>query len=64
MSEIINLRRARKRRERAESERDAAANRARHGRTKAVRVQDEKQTVLERARLAGHRLDGSAGDEP
>ena len=37
MSEIINLRKARKARKRADAEREAEANRAKHGRTKASR---------------------------
>ncbi len=35
MAEVINLRQARKARERAEDKRQADANRAKHGRTKA-----------------------------
>lgn len=38
MGEIINLRRAKKQRARAEAETDAAANRAAHGRTKAEKT--------------------------
>lgn len=40
MVEIVNLRLARKARQRAEAEMAAAGNRARHGRTKAERARD------------------------
>lgn len=55
MAEIVNLRTARKRKERAEKERRADENRSLHGRTRA-----EKQSLAaerERARAAhdGHR---------
>jgi hypothetical protein len=57
MSEIVNLRQAKKRRARAEKEAQAAANRATFGRTKAER----KQTAAERAR-ALRDLDGKKRD--
>jgi len=38
MSEIVNLRQARKRKARADREAEAAANRARHGLSKAERT--------------------------
>jgi hypothetical protein len=37
MADIVNLRRFRKQRRRGEAEKEAAANRARHGATKAER---------------------------
>jgi Domain of unknown function (DUF4169) len=37
MADIVNLRQFRKRRRRGEAEKEAAANRARHGATKAER---------------------------
>ena len=37
MAELVNLRQARKRRDRAEAEKDAEANRRKFGRTKAER---------------------------
>lgn len=57
MAEIINLRRARKRRERSDKESAAAANRIRHGRTKAER--QTERTIAEQARRTheGHRRD-------
>lgn len=55
MGDVINLRLHRKRKDRQAKEAEAAANRAKHGRTKA-----EKETVravvdLEARRLEGHR---------
>lgn len=48
MAEIVNLRQARKAKKRIESAAQAAANRARHGTTKAERRQAEDEA----ARLA------------
>jgi hypothetical protein len=48
MSEIVNLRQARKRRARAEKEAEAAANRTKFGRTKSER----RKTGAERAKAA------------
>lgn len=52
MGEIVNLRQARKHKARAEKDREAEANRAKFGRTKAEKAQarDEKDR-------AGRRLD-------
>lgn len=58
MAEIINLRMARKARDRDEKERAAAANRAAHGRSLAER----RQAEAERERLA--RTVESARREP
>lgn len=41
MGDVINLRQARKAKQRADHERSAEANRAKHGRTKAERVSAE-----------------------
>ena len=54
MSDVINLRLARKARKRAEEERRAAENRAKHGRTKAERqltdrARDKHDAVVEGA---------------
>jgi hypothetical protein len=54
MAEIINLRRARKQRDRAASEAQAAANRAVHGRTKG-----EKEKALIDQRRREQSLDGA-----
>ena len=56
MGEIVNLRQVRKQRARAETAEQAAANRARHGRTKAQVARDDAETVrrdttLDQARL-------------
>lgn len=53
MVEIVNLRQARKARDRADAEATAAANRAKFGRTKT-----EKQAEAARASLACKALDG------
>lgn len=59
MAEIINLRRARKGRERAEASARAAENRARHGRSKSERLAaDATREQLDRA------LDGARRDDP
>jgi hypothetical protein len=59
MSEIINLRQARKRVARAVREETAAANRAKHGQTKAERAL--KQAEADRLRSV---LDGARREEP
>jgi len=57
MSEIVNLRQARKRKARADKEAKAAANRVEFGRTKAERRETEgERTRAERA-LDGKKLD-------
>jgi capsule polysaccharide export protein KpsE/RkpR len=57
MGELLNLRRARKARERAAKDQLAEANRLAFGRTKAERQASSAQTDLERARLDAHRLE-------
>jgi hypothetical protein len=57
MSEIVNLRQAKKRRARAEKEAQAAANRTKFGRSKA----EHKQTGAERSK-AQRDLDGKKLD--
>jgi len=61
LAEIINLRQARKKRQRAERETRADANRAKFGRTKAER--DRQRSVADRdaRQLEGHLLP-SAGN--
>ena len=56
MNDIINLRRERKARARDEAAEQAAQNRARHGRTKAERLQDDKQRELVTRTLDGAKL--------
>ncbi|GJD56351.1 DUF4169 family protein [Methylobacterium dankookense] len=61
MGEVINLRQARKARERAAKEAQAAENRVAFGRPKKARTLQEKRKVLEETRHEGHRLER---DEP
>lgn len=58
MAEIVNLRQARKTRQRADKERIAATNRAKFGRTKAEKL----AALAERARTE-RRLDGAKRDD-
>lgn len=51
----VNLRQARKQRDRAAKTADRSANAALHGRTKAERLADEKTANRDRARLDGHK---------
>ncbi len=55
-AEIVNLRKARKARERAEREARAEENRTKHGRTRAERDMLRARSDLESRRLEGHRL--------
>jgi hypothetical protein len=56
MADIINLRRARKDKARAEGEAHAAANRSRFGRKRAERDSAEAEKRLADRHLDGHRL--------
>jgi hypothetical protein len=56
MAEIVNLRRARKARDRASAEAQAEQNRIAFGRTKAERKLSEAEKALAERRLEGHRL--------
>ena len=53
MAEIVNLNKARKARERQEAEATAAANRTRHGRTKAEKANDARAEARRQALLDG-----------
>lgn len=57
MAEIVNLRRARKARDRAADEARAAGNRAKFGRPKADRDRMAAEAERAAARLEGHRRD-------
>ena len=59
MAEIVNLRQARKRKQRAERDAQADANRVAFGRTKEERHLSGARKDLDARRLDGHRL----GDE-
>lgn len=56
MAEIVNLRRARKARERAVSEARASENRAAFGRSKAEQQTTMAQAELDQRQHEGHRL--------
>ena len=56
MGEIVNLRRARKSKKRAEESRAADANRIAFGRTRTERELSEKEKALAARRLDGHLL--------
>ncbi len=57
MAEIVNLRRARKAKGRAEKEREAEANRARHGIAKPVRDLAKARAEKEKSAADAHKLD-------
>ncbi len=50
MGEIVNLRRVRKARAKAEADAKADANRALHGRDKAAKVEDDAEAARRRQR--------------
>ena len=62
MAELINLRRARKARERAEKEKTAATNRVLHGTPKALRNQQKALKDKADQGLTGHRLENEKDD--
>ncbi len=57
MGEIVNLNRVRKARARAAAAADAAANRAKHGRTAAQKANDRAEAARRKALLDGARRD-------
>ncbi len=64
MVEIVNLRRARKDKARAEADAKASANRAAHGRTKADKIISKTRTDKAEKHLDGHkREDGSQNND-
>lgn len=58
MADLVNLRRARKAKARAEKEKAAEANRIAHGTPKALRKLEDARRQKAQQTLAGHRLDG------
>jgi len=58
MGDVVNLKRFRKRAERAQSAKQAEANRTRFGRTKSERVVDERRSKRASDLLDQHRFDG------
>ena len=63
MSEIVNLRRARKAKGRAEAAGKAAENRLRFGAPKAERERTAATRELERRHIEGHRRESEPGSE-
>jgi hypothetical protein len=57
MTDAVNLNRARKERERAEAKRQADANAAKHGRTKAQRLLEATQAEKARRALDGQKFE-------
>jgi hypothetical protein len=57
VGEIINLKRVKKAKTRAEAERRAAENRTRHGLTKAAKEAQRREQERQRKLQAGHKLD-------
>lgn len=57
MSEIVNLRRARKEKARAAKNKEAESNRAKHGVAKSFRSVTEAQTKKSERDLDAHKLD-------
>jgi hypothetical protein len=62
LSEIVNLRRARKQKNRELKVAEAAEKRARFGRSKAEKRLTESERGLAEARLEAHRLERPDGD--
>lgn len=60
MSNVVNLNKARKRRARADAEQQAAANRARFGRTKAQKQRDAAEADEARRKLDRLKLEPPA----
>jgi len=58
MGEVVNLKRFKKRVARTQSEQQAAANRARFGRTKSERIEDMRRESRAGDVLDQHRIDG------
>jgi hypothetical protein len=63
MGDVVNLRRARKDRDRRRREDEAAENRVKFGRSKVEKLTAKAQDALEARRLDGHRLDTPADPE-
>jgi hypothetical protein len=57
MGEIVNLNKARKARARLEAQAEAAANRPKHGRTKAQKLNDARDEARRKALLDGAKRD-------
>lgn len=64
MTEVVNLRRARKARDRATREEEAARNRARFGQAKAARTTARAERDRAGMALDGHRIAPADGTAP
>ena len=60
MADLINLRRARKAKTRADKDKTAQANRVAHGTPKALRKLEEARREKELSRLDAKKLDGDS----
>jgi hypothetical protein len=58
MGDVVNLKRFRKRAERAQSAKQAETNRTRFGRTKSERVVEDRRSKRASDLLDQHRIDG------
>ena len=58
MGDVVNLKQFKKRAARDRSEKEAAANRARFGRSKSQRMQDDRRANRASDLLDQHRMDG------
>jgi hypothetical protein len=58
MGDLVNLKQVRKRAARDQSEKKAATNRVRFGRTRSERIQDERRAARASDLLDQHRIDG------
>lgn len=63
MGDVVNLNKFRKRRAKAEREKQADTNRRLHGRTKAERARDELQKQRLQTQVDGARLDDAPDEE-
>lgn len=63
MSDVINLRAARKARARKEREQVAAANRLKFGRTRAERDSDAQESLKHGQAMDAHRLDKNGEED-
>ena len=63
MGEVVNLRRYRKAKEKAEAQARAAENRSKHGRCKSERQSKTARDSHDDRKLEGHRRDTHGGDD-
>ena len=63
MGEVVNLRRYRKAKEKAEAQARAAENRSKHGRSKSERQSRTARDSIDDRKLEGHRRDTHGGDD-